>query len=486
MATRISIPSLPENNLIRNNCFGQGLMFYRFSGTGSAEVLPGPPAFCRFSEGRLIHIFDIDNQEHAAPESVFPFKGKCVLKFRARGKGTLQAGIRWQLSYAKGDMEHLVRTTTLIELEEEFKEYTFEEYLDDQNLSINDRIFFDSSDGFADITGISLYYPSPAPGVTFDMPHIVALPGEEFSFTCHGAEEILICSGHSTNETPSQLLKKSSCITWSMKATGGEGLRFVGVGKEANCRSSLFVSTPPPALTQRMRRCRFSEEPKHLLFLGDSLTAYDAGRNFTDIAGAFLPSSWSYTNAGIGGDDLPRLVKRLQGKPRTYRLEDFENLWQKTPDEIFLFYGANDTKSTWRNGGYPLPATVSEKQLKLLEDLYGIFKEKAPHAEVTIISCSPGSFVHALENASSFREADLTHALFGIPENIENYNLTGKNFACEKGWGYLDFHKICTAHENPASLFLPGDGVHMTLEGHHLLATALLEYLHKKNALSAG
>ena len=76
MAKRISIPPLTENNLIRNNCFGQGLEYYLYTGTGNAEVIAGPPAFCRFSQGRLSHIFDIDNQVHSAPESVFPFYGK--------------------------------------------------------------------------------------------------------------------------------------------------------------------------------------------------------------------------------------------------------------------------------------------------------------------------------------------------------------------------------------------------------------------------
>ena len=60
MAGRISIPPLADNNLVRNNCFGQLLSFFRYKGSGSAEVMMGPPNFCRVTDGTLYHAFDID------------------------------------------------------------------------------------------------------------------------------------------------------------------------------------------------------------------------------------------------------------------------------------------------------------------------------------------------------------------------------------------------------------------------------------------
>lgn len=478
MATRISIPTLPENNLIRNNCFGENLKFYRFTGNGSAQVISGPPVFCRITEGTLFHAFDIDNQEHADPDSVFPWKGKFVLKFRARGKGKLNAAVRWRVSYSRGDMEFAEQRTPIYELEEEFKEYIFEGTVEDPLCCINDRISFEVAEGFADLTGISLFYPAPSPGVTFDKPHIVTQPGEEFSFKCDGAKELLICYGHCSNELAPQVIPDPGTVTLPFRTTGGEGMRIVGIGETPNCRHSLFVSAPSPALAKRMRRCSFSAKPRHLLFFGDSLTAYDAGRNYTDIAGALLPESWSYTNAGIGGDDLTRLAKRVQGKPRTYRLEHFEHIWEKTPDEIFLFYGANDSKAAWRDN-YQKPVTTPEAEERLLGTLCDLFAQKAPKAKVTIISASPGYFPYPFEESCNMREAGVQHTLFGIPEHVKRYNRVAKKFAAAKGWGYLDFHRICCRWHDQKSLFIPGDGVHMTLAGHQLLATALLEYLSK-------
>ena len=477
MATRISIPSLPENNLIRNNCFGEKLNFYRFSGSGSAQVMPGPPAFCRITDGTLFHAFDIDNQEHADPASIFPWKGKFVFKFRARGQGKLRAAVRWRLSFFRNDTDFTEKSTEIPELEENFKEYLLEGFVEDFHASVNDRIYFHISEGFADITGITLFYPAPTPGVTFDVPHIVVQPGEEFSFKCSGAEELLVSYGHSSNELEPRIIpNEEGTITLPFQATGGEGMRITGIGKDANCRNSLFISSPRPALAKRMRQCRFPHQARHLLFFGDSLTAYDAGRNYTDIMGAFLPQNWSYTNAGIGGDDLTRLARRLQGRPRTYRLEHFEHIWEKMPHEIFLFYGANDSKATSKSS-YKMTVTTPEDQKKHLESISEVFRQKAPEARVTLIAAAPGFFPCALERCSMLQQTGVPHTLFGVPEHVRRFNRIAKRFASEKGWGYLDFYRICRNSHDLQSLFIPSDGVHMTLAGHQLLATALLEYL---------
>lgn len=476
MATRISIPPLPENNLVRNNCFGQQLSFFRHIGSGNAEVLSGPPTFCRITGGILVHEFDIDNQEHAHTDSVFAYKGTFVFSFRARGRGKLRGSVRWRISHFRGDMDFMESATPVYELEEEFKNYCFEGTVEDFRASVNDRLSFEVLEGFADITGISLYYKDPCHDVTFDVPHIAVLPGEEFSFRCSGAEKLLCCYGHCENELTPELIDDPGKIRMSLRAVGGEGMRFVGIGKTPNTRSSLFVSSPAPGLLKRMRSYQFDSKPRHLLFFGDSLTAYDKGRNYTDIAGAFLPASWTYTNAGIGGDDLTRLARRLQGVPRTYRLEHFEHIWDQIPDEIFLFYGANDTKSPSRTG-LKEPVTSPEEEKKLLGEICEALRSKAPKARVTIIAAAPGFHLYQLERNGRLKDAGMPYTLFGIPEHVKRFNRIAKKFAAENGWGYIDFHKVCSQHAGLQSLFIPDDGVHMTLAGQQLLAAELLKYL---------
>ena len=184
-------------------------------------------------------------------------------------------------------------------------------------------------------------------------------------------------------------------------------------------------------------------------------------------------------NAGIGGDDLPRLAKRLQGKPRTYRLEHFDHIWDKLPDDIFLFYGANDTKAAWRND-YKIPMTSLEEEKRLWEEIWQVFQEKAPKARVTIIASAPGYHPYQLERNGRLRVQNIQNSCFGIPEHVKNFNRAAKEFASAKKWNYLDFHHVCMAHSDLRSLFIPDDGVHMTLIGHQVLAAALLEYLQKK------
>ena len=478
MAYRISIPPLAENNLVRNNCFGQGFSFYRHEGQGAACVMQGPPCFCRITGGTLHHAFDIDNQSHAAPESVFAYKGSYVLKFRARGKGKLKAGVRWRLSYFRGDMDFLEHTAPTYDLEEEFKEFCFEGTVDSIYASVNDDIFFEVLEGFADITGISLFYPEPAHDILFDRPHIAAAAGEEINFKCSGADELLCCYGHSENELTPELIKNTGIFKLQLPGIGGEGFRFVGINSKQNSRKSLFVSTPPPSILKKMRKCSFDASPRHLFFFGDSLTAYDAGRNYTDIAGAFLPDSWSYTNAGVGGDDLLRLARRLQGKPRTYRLEAFNNIWEKTPDDIFLFYGANDTKAAWKDD-YNIPSTTPEAEKILLQEIIAEFRSRAPQAGITIISCSPGFYPYQLEHNRRLREIGVQHMLFDIPEHVKRFNRIAKEFARNNDCRYLDFYRVCNSYHDPKSLFIPDDGVHMSITGHQLLAATLLEYLQK-------
>ena len=479
MAQRISIPPLADNNLVRNNCFGQLLSFFRYKGNGSAEVMMGPPNFCRVTDGTLYHAFDIDNQEHADPDSVFALHGKFIFRFRARGTGKIRGGVRWRLSYFRGDMDTVEKSTPEYELTSEFQEYKLEGTVEDIHACVNDRLYWEVTGGYADITGIGLNYPEPAREVSFNVPHIVAQPGEEFSFKCEGAKELLCCYGHCENGLPPELLENKEQVQMTLRAFGGEGMRFVGIGESENSRRSLFVSSAPPRLVNRMRKCTFDKAPRHLLFFGDSLTAYDAGRNYTDIAGAFLPDSWSYMNAGIGGDDLPRLAKRLQGKPRTYRLEHFDHIWDRTPDEIFLFYGANDSKAPWRYD-YKVPTTSLEDEKILLEEIWQVFQEKAPDARVTIIASAPGYHLYQQERNGRLRVQQIQNSCFGIPEHVKNFNRTAKEFAEKKKWNYLDFHRICMAHGDLRSLFIPDDGVHMTLSGHQVLAAALLEYLQKK------
>ena len=477
MARRFSIPPLAENNLIRNSCFGQGLSFFRHSGKGSAEVLTGPPNFCRLTGGMLRHGFDVDNQIHADPDSVFPWHGSFVFKFRARGNGRLRAGLRWRLSYFRSETEFLVRTTPEYTLADEFQEFRFEGTVEDHRASINDSVFFEILEGYADITGISLCYPEPCHEVTFDRPHIAALTGEEIRFRCQGAKQLLCCYGHAENELDPEIIDAPRGeFIMKLPGIGGEGFRFVGVGSSPNSRKSLFVSTPPAALLKQMRRHRFSAKGRHLLFFGDSLTAYDAGRNYTDIAGGFLPDSWSYTNAGIGGDDLTRLCKRLQCRPRTYRLEDFKTIWEKIPDEIFIFYGANDTKAPWRTQ-YKVPITPPELEEELLQGILEQLREHAPKAEITFIASPPGFFPYQEERNRRLREIGVQHSLFNMPEHVLRYNRIMRDFAAANGCAYLDFHRECARHPDLKSLFIPDDGVHMTLKGHEFLAAFLLRHL---------
>ena len=99
---------------------------------------------------------------------------------------------------------------------------------------------------------------------------------------------------------------------------------------------------------------------------------------------------------------------------------------------------------------------------------------------MTIISAAPGFHPYQLERNGRLKEEKIQHMLFGIPEHVKNFNRISREFADRKGWNYLDFHRACAASGDLKQLFIPDDGVHMTLAGHQLLAALLLEQLQKE------
>jgi lysophospholipase L1-like esterase len=99
---------------------------------------------------------------------------------------------------------------------------------------------------------------------------------------------------------------------------------------------------------------------------------------------------------------------------------------------------------------------------------------------VTIISAAPGFHPYQQERTGRLKVQSIQHMLFGIPEHVKNFNRISRDFAERKGWNYLDFHRACVASGDLKQLFIPDDGVHMTLAGHQLLAALLLEHLQKQ------
>ncbi len=227
------------------------------------------------------------------------------------------------------------------------------------------------------------------------------------------------------------------------------------------------------------------ETPAHILFLGDSLTDQRRGHNYTDMVGFWLDrvhGDVSYRNAGVGGDYITRMWKRLQDGG-AYRQEMYDDLFEPTPTHVFIWLGHNDSKLKPKPeyetpDDYPFDPVVpldtfEETFVTAIEHI----REHAPGAQFTIISAS--SSVHEITRATVVKRIESRGnggSYFGKPDVLEKFNERMQAVAETTGEDYLDVYTPTKTHPDKRTLFT-GDGVHMADPGHKLVAKEILGYL---------
>ncbi len=214
-----------------------------------------------------------------------------------------------------------------------------------------------------------------------------------------------------------------------------------------------------------------------LLFLGDSLTDFHRGFNYTDQVAGWVSrthQNTSFRNAGVGGDFITRTRDRMDGVATVYRPGAYEGLFEPVPTHVFISLGHNDSKlrssTEWTESVVPpaeFEATYREV-IKRIQDETG--------AKVVLLSSTSSVYEITEANAKKQLESRGSASLFGKPDVLENYNAIMKRLAEELGCGYVDIYDPTRAHPDKPSIFMT-DGVHVNLEGNHVLALALLRYL---------
>ncbi len=231
------------------------------------------------------------------------------------------------------------------------------------------------------------------------------------------------------------------------------------------------------------------QRPLRILYLGDSLTAQQAGSNHVDKLHFWLekyhPGKTTFYNAAVGGDAIRTVWRRFQhllnpAKAPQYQQELYEGIFAFQPDVIFIFLGHNDTKATSRSG-LTQPWIRFEVQEQSFRSVLALLKEKTSAEVVLISSVSPDLEVTRKRAATSAAKGRETYHLHGVPALMERYNEQLKRIADEYGLDYVDVYTPTKNHPDKASLFNPHDGVHLTAEGHRVISTLLLEYLAGSN-----
>lgn len=217
---------------------------------------------------------------------------------------------------------------------------------------------------------------------------------------------------------------------------------------------------------------------QHWLFLGDSLTDFSRGFNYVDQVMYWLryhPGQMTFRNAGVGGDYITRSLDRLNGKAGTHRLEMYDGMFDPKPTHVFMMLGHNDSKLT-SSSNFAEPVVKPEDYKAQFAEFIAKVKEKTGGAPFTLLSPTSSVYEITKANADKAVAAGRGASLFGKPEVMARYTQLTQEVAAATGCDFIDVFTPTRDFPNKPTLFT-ADGVHLSLEGNHVLALVILKHL---------
>ena len=475
-----------EANLINNSSFVYGMKCWKHFGNGGVEKLAKG---MRVTGGTLAHYLDLGNLEHAQPSCAAPAGRTFRFRIRAKGQGTLQLGVRARVMYGGNALEFAEKWSRTFELGKEFGNFDFEAVSDDPDTVFHDKLMVKLGDkSTADIVSSSFFYlDCKGPELTFEPEAAVVRPGDTVKVTLHSSlpERQFACSLYTGQFLPGGYFPAKhwevtagadgkTDFTFTVPFDAPDGVRLSVLDKASRVKANFFATIAPEAQLKQYRKYAGKISGKqHFLFLGDSLSDYDRGRNYISTVGCFLPVSYSVRNCGVGGDTLERIWLRLNGE-KTIRNEMYDNIFSPNPDTIFIFTGANDSKLLSRNN---YQTFVPEKDQPGLWNKIIVFLKKRTGAKIVLITAPDSYMPYQKALNDPLKKRGYNHSVFGDPASHDRFNARLKQVAALHGLDVIDFASVVRNHPDPQQLYVQDDGVHFSLKGHQLLAGVILRYL---------
>jgi lysophospholipase L1-like esterase len=222
--------------------------------------------------------------------------------------------------------------------------------------------------------------------------------------------------------------------------------------------------------------------PINVMYIGDSLTHFDLGRNHADKVAYFLnkanPGMVNLYNYACRGDHIGSVLSRINNEPNARFKERYSGMWSRKYDWAFVFLGHNDTKAS-SSKNYAEAVVPPNRQEKLYRELIAKLRQKGVK-RIILISSTSSDFSVCEAQARSRKGV---HNRFGEPKHLEAFNAVLKKLAAsEKGVEYMDIYDKMKAHPRKPSLVRPQDGVHLSGAGNDFVALETLEYLSKSQS----
>lgn len=477
-----------EFNLVMNPTFANSLLPWQHEGTGVAKWRS---AGCvELNGGHLVQFLDLDYLEHAAIDNTVVADRYYQFSVKAKGDGQFRMGVGTYAMHSKYNFETTIKWSAPQTLSKEFKDFTFKAQENNPAAIYNHQIIVEYMDsGKLEVSEVNFHYLDANDfEIKFSPAHLSGVPGDMVSCTVSTGRpeqklKFRVYDGHIriaqkfTDEE--RVTDKNGNIVFQLKIPSAvkEGIRVTVSDPISGVKRSWFVTLVDPSFKKILTELgsKLRQHPaEHLLFIGDSLSDYDRGRNYIDLVGSFLPAQYSIKNVGVGGDYAARTWDRLQGG-NAYRQEMYNNIFIPKPTMIFIFLGGNDTKAS-SSSNFEKPVTPPSQQAEIYHRMINYLRTQT-QARLVFIG-APSSYYPYQEEISSKKLCEGTpHNRFGEDRHIVNFNRVLKELAKEQHVDYLDFYKLTKNDSDKRELFLADDGIHLSLKGHALLAKTVLDYL---------
>jgi lysophospholipase L1-like esterase len=345
----------------------------------------------------------------------------------------------------------------------------------------------------ATLDDVSLAVVRQGEGSLTVVPYRMAPVGQETTLTVLLAREgkpaalpLLVIRHTAAGATPEEMRSgEDGCLRLTVKAPDApELLRVDVVQADLGLATMAYVDVVTTARYAQFeaaaRQAKLQPLPMHLLFFGDSLTDFSRGYNYVDQVVFWLNRAnggqVTYRNAGVGGDYITRSLDRLNGKAGTYRLEAYDGIFDPKPTRVFMMLGHNDSKLTSTSGFTEAVVKPDDYKAQFSEFIGKV--KAASGASFTLLSPTSSVYEITKANADKAVAAGRGASLFGKPEVMAQYTDLTREVAQATGADFIDVFTPTRDHPDKPTLFTT-DGVHLSLEGNHVLALEMLRHLGK-------
>ena len=475
-----------EANLINNSTFAYGMKCWKYIGSTPVEKLARG---IRISGGTLMHYIDLGNLEHAQPDCAAPAGRQFRFRIRAKSKGKFHLGVRSRLMYGGNALEFAETESGFFELKEDWQNFDFESVSVDPDTAFHDKLTVHLAEGTEmEIVSSSFFYLDvKGPELVFEPSAAAVRPGDTVKLSLYSSEpeRKFTCSLYTGQFLPGGYFPakhwETTCgkdgradLTFTVPFEAPDGVRLSVRDLTSGVKADFFATILPEKMLHRYRK--YAENisgRQHFLFLGDSLSDYDRGRNYISLLTCFLPPEYSVRNCVVGGDTLLRIRQRLNGE-KTVRNEMYDQIFSPKPDTIFILAGANDSKLMSRND-YQTYVPENE-QIALWDEIVAALKKKSG-AKIVLITAPDSYMPYQKALYMPLKAKKYNHSIFGIPEVHDRFNARLRQIAGKHGLDVIDFAAAVRRHPDPQELYVQDDGVHLSLKGHQLLCGEILNYL---------